>query len=211
MSCKDIEPKCHPSPARYISPFWGFTEFTPTIPKLYWNVKSQEQRILRICDMLDRIICYSDYLGDKVDLNKADIEWLKEQFEKFKNGEFDEFYLEQISKWVDEHMQDIIEQAVKWVYFGLNDEGYFVAYIPESWNDITFDTGAVYGRSDYGRLILRFEADGAIDNTYSYSLSQPTRTQQLIADLEINAHRTDAAFDTLFTNLDEEVTLNANI
>lgn len=159
MSCKDIKPECMPSHSRYISPFWGFTEFSPTIPKLYWNVKSQEQRILRICDMLDRLICYSDYLSDKVEINKEDIEALKSEFEEFKEHGFEDYYLEQIEQWVNDNLEELYRLLVKQVYFGLTDDGHFIAYIPESWDDIIFDTGFNYADDTYGRLILRWNVD----------------------------------------------------
>ncbi len=159
MSCKDVPKECNPSPARYISPFWGFTAFTPTIPKLYWNVKSQEQRILRICDLLDKLICYSDYLGDNVDLNREDIEALKTEFEEFKEHGFDDYYLAQIEQWVNDNLETLNHLLVKQVYFGLTYDGHFVAYIPESWDDIIFDTGINYGDDTYGRLILRWDVN----------------------------------------------------
>ena len=83
MSCCDINPK--PGFRRVIPPFAGFTEFTPTIPKLYWDVHSQEQRIHRICDMLDKIICYANFLGDKTEINIEEIEALKAEFEELRN------------------------------------------------------------------------------------------------------------------------------
>lgn len=200
-----------PGVTRWFPYFAGFTEFTPTIPKLYWDVESQEQRILYLCKQLHKLICYIDFVGDKVNLDHDEIEKLKAQFRKFIESGFEDYYRDQIFAWIDEHMPEIMSRAVKQVYFGLDNEGYFVAYVPDSWSDITFDTGAVFGRTDYGRLILRFEADHAIDNTYSYSLGQTRRLDQLIADLETVARRGDATFDTLFTNLDEEVSLNGNI
>ncbi len=163
MSCRDVPKKCNPSPARYISPFWGFTAFTPTIPKLYWNVKSQEQRILRICDLLDKLICYSDYLGDNIELNRSDIEELKSEFEEFKEHGFEDYYLDQIEKWVNDNLETLYHLLVKQVYFGLTLDGHFVAYIPESWDDIIFDTGMVFTDDTYGRLILRWDVDSGHD------------------------------------------------
>jgi hypothetical protein len=160
MSCKDIKPECRPSHSRYISTFWGFTEFTPTIPKLYWNVKSQEQRILRICDMLDRLICYADYLGENTDELKKAVEELKSEFDEFKEHGFEDYYLEQIEQWVNDNLETLYHLLVKQVYFGLTLDGHFVAYIPESWADIVFDTGADYALDTYGRLILRWDVDG---------------------------------------------------
>ena len=54
--------------------------------------------------------------------------------------------------------------ADKNLLFGLTLEGYFVAYCPESWSDIIFDTGMVYGLDTYGRLILRYDVDSPYDN-----------------------------------------------
>ena len=201
---------------RWFPFFNGWTSFTPALPKLYFGVDSEEQRYWLLCKQLHKLICYIDMVGDKVNIDHDEIEKLKEQFRKFIESGFEDYYIELIYKWINEHMAELISHAVKMVYFGLNDEGYFVAYIPESWSDITFDTGHVFGRTDYGRLILRFEADHAIDNTYSYSLSQVDdlvmeKINRLIADLETEVKRTDATFDTLFTNLDEDVILNGNI
>lgn len=155
--------KCceHDHIAPYVPPFVGFTEFTASIPKLYFGVKSQEQRILAICEQLHKLACYADYIGDKVNINRKDIDWLMEQFELFKEHGFDEYYLEQVERWIDDHMTFIFENVVKQVYFGLNEQGYFVAYIPEGWSDIVFDTGMQYGTDTYGRLILRWDVDNS--------------------------------------------------
>lgn len=194
-----------------IVPFWGFSAFTPTIPKLYWNVKSQEQRILNLFDLLNKLVCYADNMGLQIDINAEDIKTLQNDMQQLKDGGLLDYYEKQIYNWIQANMAELMSAAIKQVFFGLNDDGYFVAYIPDSWSEITFDTGQVYGRSDYGRLILRFNADSSIDNTYSYSLSEPTRISQLIADLETNVKRTDAAYNTVFTNLDSEVKSSGNL
>ena len=188
-----------------IVPFWDYSAFTPTIPKLYWDVKSQEQRILNLFDLLDKLVCYANDLGIRVNVNASDIAELKAEFEKFKESGYLDYYQAQLEKWFKDNAYQIYQLQAKQVYFGLTDDGYFCAYVPEGWNDITFDTGAVFGRSDYGRLCLKFDASGAIDNTYGYSLAKPTKVESLIADLETNVKRTDAAYDALFTNVSESV------
>ena len=154
MKCCDSD-----RPAPYVPTFVGFTEFTASIPKLYWGVKSQEQRIRTICEQLHKLACYADFIGDKVNINRTDIDWLMEQFEKFKESGFDDYYLEQVEKWIDNHLTWLFSEVVKQVYFGINEQGYFVAYIPDGWDDIVFDTGMVYGEDTYGRLILRWDVD----------------------------------------------------
>ena len=59
---------------------------------------------------------------------------------------------------------------VKQVFFGLNQEGYFVAYIPQSWSDIIFDTGWNFNEDTYGRLILRWDVDSV------YTVDQTSET-----------------------------------
>lgn len=196
----------------YIFPlFDAWLDNTGSIPEIYWNTYSVEQRYKFLCCRLQKLVEYCEQMGIQLNLHADAIDELAAEFLKFKEHGFDDYYKEQIYQWVKDNMQGIIERAMKMVFFGLNDDGRFVAYVPDSWSDLTFDTGAVFGRSDYGRLILRFEADGAIDNTYSYSNAQLKTAEKAIADFESEIKRIDATFDTLFTNLDEEVILNGNI
>lgn len=190
-------------------PFWN--KFTPTLPALYWDVDSHEERIKRICLELHKLVEYADYLGENINLDHETIEQLQKAFQDFIDGEYDQYYKDVIYQWIQDNFADLISAGIKQVYFGLTDDGYFCAYVPDSWSEITFDTGAVYGRSDYGRLILKFEPDpaaqGVIDNTYTnYTLNaKQLLLQQLIADLEVTARRGDASYNALFTNLDVEV------
>lgn len=167
----DYNCKCDPGFPNGITgpivPFWGFSAFTPTIPKLYWDVKSQEQRILNLFDLLNKLICYANNMGMQIDVNIQDIADLKDELQDLKDGGFLNQFEQQIMDWVNATMVQILAQAAHQVFFGLTDDGYFCAYIPQSWREIVFDTGAVYGTEQYGRLILRFDATGTgiIDNT----------------------------------------------
>lgn len=145
--------------ARWFPRFAGFTAFTPNIPKLYFDVDSVEQRYFLLCKQLHKLICYCDYMGDKININKDDIDNLKIQFQKFIESGFEDYYEEQILAWIDEHMEELLTESIKGVYFGLTLEGYFVAYIPESWDDVLFDTGMDYSSDTYGRLILEMDVD----------------------------------------------------
>lgn len=191
----------------HIVPYGSYTAYTPALPQFYWDVYSAEQRIKHICYEIDKIIAYANMLGVNINATHEDVEKLQELFQKFQDQGLAELYEKLLQQWVDDNMERIISRAVKFVYFGLTNDGYFCAYIPDSWDEITFDTGAVYGRSDYGRLILKMQTDSpnSINNTYSYSLSQSASLKQLIADLEVNSKRTDSTFDTLFTNLDQTI------
>ena len=199
-------------------PYAQFTQFTPAIPSFYLDVPSVEQRFLELVRAFFKEVCYTDALAQAVNGNGDAIKELQIQFQRFIDGEFDDYYKKVIYDWIQDNFADLLKAGIRQVFFGLTDDGYFCAYIPESWSEITFDTGVVFGRSDYGRLILRFEPDpsaatGVIDNTYnirSYSLNnvQPrlrNEIEQLIADVETGENRIDYCYNTLFTNLSEVV------
>ena len=42
----------------------GWTQYTPVIPKLYWDVYSAEQRMKQICMGFDKIEHYLDYMAE---------------------------------------------------------------------------------------------------------------------------------------------------
>ena len=179
----------------------GFTSFTPTIPKLYWDVYSQEERIKRICMELHKLCEYTTAMSININLNHDMIEQLREEFEKFKETGFFDYYAEQLEQWINDNVGFLFDKFAKQVFFGLTADGYFCAYIPDSWSEIEFDTGAVFNKYDYGRLILRYNADGSgvIDNTGRYDDSNTTAILERLALLESRVFRNE---NTLYTNLD---------
>ena len=174
----------------YLIPkFHHWHDYQTTIPKMYWDVKSQEQRIHRICENLHKLACYADLLSSRLNIDREDLDLLISQFEEFKEHGFDDYYLEQVEKWIEDNLATVMQLLIRQVYFGLTDDtysggaGYFVAYIPESWNDIVFDTGAVFGLDTYGRLILRWDADSpySVEQKPEYS---EAALMQTITELE---------------------------
>lgn len=139
--------------------WWAYTDYTPVIPKFYWDVYSQEERIKAICEYLWKTICFTENTADNFQAVQDALDKLEAEFEKFKESGFDDYYKDQVKDWIADNLEFIYTETVKQVYFGLNLEGYFVAYIPQSWNEIVFDTGHVYAKDTYGRLILRWEVE----------------------------------------------------
>ena len=185
-----------------IPPFWGFSAFTPTIPKLYWDVKSQEQRILNLFDLLNKLVCYCDSMGLQIDVNAQDIADLQKAMQELKDGGLLDYYEKQIYAWIQANMADLLSAGIKQVYFGLTDDtysggaGYFVAYIPDSWSEITFDTGAVYGLDTYGRLILRWDADSpySVEQKPEYS---DVQLSKIIQDVQESVKSLDKRVDAI--------------
>lgn len=138
------------------NPPW-FLQGTPVIPNIYWNVESAEQRWKEICVWLAKLTDYAEQTGTDVSELKKLMESLEAEFEKFRESGFVDYYEKKIEEWIKANFATIMQKLVGiGIYFGLTSTGYFCAYVPESWSDITFDTGAVYGTDEYGRLILRY-------------------------------------------------------
>lgn len=82
------------------------------------------------------------------------------EFEKaLIDGKFPPEMEKALIKWCEENTSDIIAEAIKLVIFALTPDGYFVAYIPETWKDITFGTSGLDDFPegiDYGHLTLSY-------------------------------------------------------
>lgn len=106
-------------------------------------------------EVLCRVV---DYINELIDQDKefvAEIDALGVTVEQLKK-ELDDLLANESSK-----MIEIIKEAIHNVWFGLTDSGYFVAYIPESWDEIIFQTTEYDTHIDlqpeFGHLVLAFE------------------------------------------------------
>ena len=96
------------------------------------------------------------HLDSWVDTHEQEYEVLKQKVDDLENGRWSEDFVNTLISWYEANIIDIIGEMVKQVFFGVNDQGYFVAYIPESWRDITFDTIMDYSSEYYGHLTLSY-------------------------------------------------------
>lgn len=85
---------------------------------------------------------------------------LKKIIDDFNDGKFTDDFIESLKSWIVNNVNNLISYAIKNVWFGLTDSGYFVAYIPDSWNDIIFNTIGydidAEDSANYGRLVLSY-------------------------------------------------------
>lgn len=65
------------TPTNNIIPFPNWNLFTPTLPKFYWDVDSQEERIKRICLELHKLIEYVEMLCDNINIDHSLIDELQ--------------------------------------------------------------------------------------------------------------------------------------
>ena len=90
----------------------------------------------------------------------ATIDDLQQLLNDIAAGVFPEEIADAIKNFIVNNFYDIVGDMMQMVFFGLTDSGYFVAYIPESWDDIQFfTTGYDYTTDlmpEFGHLVLGY-------------------------------------------------------
>lgn len=90
---------------------------------------------------------------------EGSIQDLQKLLDDIAAGNFPKEISDAIKNWITVNFYDIVGDMAKTVWFGLTDAGYFVAYIPESWDEVTFKTtGLDYTtelQPEYGHLVLQ--------------------------------------------------------
>ena len=84
---------------------------------------------------------------------------LEEFYANLIQGNYPPEFIEHLERWIGAFGVEIIAQKIKSVFFYLDQNGYFMAYIPESWDEITFGTSGLDtfpAGVDYGHLTLTY-------------------------------------------------------
>lgn len=134
------------------------------LPAVYDDSLSYYELLNKVVQYLNDVISKYNEMVDAVNTNTEDIALLKEavsdleaELEKVKKGDYVSLYLESIINWIDNNLQCLVSRIVKFVCFGLTQDGYFCAYIPQTWKFLNFDTGMNYSdKQTYGHLIIEW-------------------------------------------------------
>lgn len=84
---------------------------------------------------------------------------LKQLYDQLAAGNFPPAVYDAIHLWVVQNTESIIGSAIKMVFFHLDNSGYFIAEIPDSWSEIVFNTSGLDifpAGVDYGHLVLSY-------------------------------------------------------
>lgn len=119
-----------------LQPLRFFPQFV--LPAVFDDSLSYYEVLSKVVNTLNSSEDSFNAIISQVNLNTQEIAALKELFEKFQESGFDDYYAEQVAKWIDDNLDYIFTHTAKQVFFGLNEQGYFVAYVPKSWNDIIY-------------------------------------------------------------------------
>lgn len=93
-----------------------------------------------------------------IEQTQPTIDELMKLYTDIMNGNFPDEMKVALFKWTTEVAEEVIGKAIKIVTFGL-ENGYLVAYIPDSWTEITFGTTGLDdfpAGYDYGHLTLTY-------------------------------------------------------
>lgn len=91
--------------------------------------------------------------------HEVEYQELYELYEQILSGNFPDSMIDALNNWMEANGADILSDFVKFVFFGITDDGYFIATIPSSWDDIIFGTTGydeVVPGYSYGHLTLSY-------------------------------------------------------
>ena len=135
--------------------FDAWLDFSGDIPDIYWNVYSEEQRYKFLCKRLQGLVEYASKMGVQLNLQGDAINELAEELAHLSEHfaeEFEDYYKNTICEWVNEHLDCVINNAVRFVQFGLTDDGRLIATIPNNWDFLQFKTDMNADNPDFGKL-----------------------------------------------------------
>lgn len=123
---------------------WPYTDFHEL--NADWLVKKMKE----LLDRMQSIENWKDEYQETYDN-------LKQLYDNLMAGNFPPSFVNALTQWIGEYGVEIIAEKIKAVHFGLTNDGYFCAYIPDNWSDIQFDTVEDFDDPLYGHLMLMYD------------------------------------------------------
>lgn len=133
------------------------------LPLVYDDSLSYYEVLCKVVDYINDLIKNNNEIADILEIYDGDIRLLKKdvkelqiELNKISNGEYMSIYIDALAKWIDNNLQELVGRIVKFVAFELDDSGYFIAYIPETWKFLKFDTIVDTENKNYGCLTIQW-------------------------------------------------------
>lgn len=119
------------------------------LPLVYDDSLSYYEVLCKVVNYINNLIDTDKGILDDIDLLKEEIEIIQKWIDTYDYKKIDDV----VKKYVDDYI------AVG-VYFEITKDGYFVAYIPDNWNEIVFNTTGydieLSIEPEYGHLVLNY-------------------------------------------------------
>lgn len=157
---------------RYVTRFAFWNPATWSIPKLYWDAWSQEQRLHAICKQLEKVIAYADYLGVNVDDIAARLKAIEE-------GQLDPIIEAAIEAWFEEH-EPVIFAAIQALNAALPIDDFDAEHtVKDSLDAIAADIATIETALEADERTL--DRTKFIDNAYKLEFWRNSYFQQYFA------------------------------
>ena len=129
------------TPLPFFNP-WMLTN--PTLPKMYWEVKSPEQLIANLYCIMDALKDTINKDIEQTNENTDAIEKIQEVIDSIENGEYLDKYIDGLAKWIDENIQKLVARQSKYLFPTFYQEPDTEAWryaliIPHGWEHLRFD------------------------------------------------------------------------
>lgn len=120
--------------------FWCYK----VLPLVYDDSLSYYEVLCKVVDYINKLIEQDRIFGDEINNLKTDLAIVQEWINNFST----------------KYAEEIIKKTIATMIFvEISDAGYIVYYIPDSWNDIVFNTTGLdieIPETEYGRLVLSY-------------------------------------------------------
>ena len=134
-----------------------FHRYERYLPTAFDDSLTLVEKINKVIEYLNRLLDEQNSIIDllqehdiSIEQLKKDVRYMESELEKVRNGDYVSLYLNSIENWINNNLKELVASVAKFVWFGLNDDGYFIAVIPDNWKDINFDT------TNEGHLVLEY-------------------------------------------------------
>lgn len=120
--------------------FWCYK----VLPLVYDDSLSYYEVLCKVVNYINELIDQDKIFADEIESLKAELDIVKNWIDNF-----DTSYAEEI----------IAKYLATMIFVEINNDGYFVYYVPESWKDVTFNTTGfdiTIPDTEFGQLVLSY-------------------------------------------------------
>lgn len=115
------------------------------LPLVYDDSLSYYELLCKVVDYINKLIEQDKVFSGDIAVLKQEIKEIQDQLDNLNT----DFFAELVTHWL-----------ATMVFFGLSESGYFVAFIPDSWKTVSFNTTGydinVPIMPEYGHLVLSY-------------------------------------------------------
>lgn len=126
------------------------------LPAVYDDSLSYMELVCKLKAYMTTIVNVTNNNADGLDELKEKVDELFKMFEDLENNGFKDEYMDIVEAWLQENMWCILSWGSRIVWFGISDDGYFEAFIPDNFNFLSFDVIMDSESPDYGKLVLSY-------------------------------------------------------